>query len=96
MVAQTRGAQALGVRPFQVCLRHAARCASWGLSVPQEGTSLSDLDPGSLVTHGHSPRCKPCPQGPSCPWEAIPGPLGLHLELKSLMYFAFLLLHGRH
>lgn len=76
MVAQTCGARALGVRLFQACLHHAKRCVSWGLGVPQEGASIRDLDPGSLVTSGHSPRCKPCPQGPSCPWEAVLGPLG--------------------
>lgn len=70
------GTQALGAWPFQACLRHGARCAFWGPRVAQEGASICELDPGSPVTSAHSPRCQPCPQGPSRPWEAVLGPLG--------------------
>lgn len=78
------GTQALGVWPSHACLRHGARCASWGSSVAQEGASICELDPGSLVTSAHGPRC-----GALLPLGGCPGASGASTWAEYLQNLTF-------
>ena len=85
------GTQALGAWPFHACLRHGARCTSWGSSVAREGTSICELDPGSLVTSAHSPRCGALPPLGGCPGASGASTWAEYLQNLTLSFDALCL-----